>query len=66
MLVKVEISVDEDEAGLDNISLDCSNSQVLVLFLFVYLYCSVVDPNTLNLDAGPIFCPNLDPDSGNS
>ena len=66
MLVKVEISVDEDEAGLDNISLDCSNSQVLVLFLFVYLYCSVVDPNTLNLDVGPIFCPNLDPDPGNS
>ena len=48
MLVKVEISVDEDEAGLDNISLDCSNSQVLVLFLFVYLNCNVVDPNTLN------------------
>ena len=48
MLVKVEICVDKDEEGLDNISLDCSNSQVLVLFLFVYLYCSVVDPNTLN------------------
>ena len=33
-------------------------------FLVFWIFSSVADPNTLNLDPDPGFWPNLDPDPG--
>ena len=39
--------------------------KLVIDFRFFYFdLCSVVDPNTLNLDPDPGFWPNLDPDPG--